>query len=347
MPFQKDFYKEHPSVTARSHHEVQEFLRKKEISVIGGNAPKPVFYFEEAGYPEDIMATIRQQGFVEPTAIQAQAWPIALSGNDFVGIAQTGSGKTLGFILPGFIHLRSQPRLRRGDGPIILVLAPTRELAQQVEGVSNTFGRPCGIRTCCVYGGASRGPQIRELERGVEVCIATPGRLIDFLDSGKTNLKRCTYLVLDEADRMLDMGFEPQIRKIIDQIRPDRQTLMWSATWPKEVKGLATDFLKDYVHINIGSLDLSANHNITQIIEICQDYEKEYKLTKLLEQIMGEAENKTLVFVETKRKTDELTRRLRSQGWPAPLYPWRQAAAGKRLCSPRVQSWKVPNFDCN
>lgn len=292
-------------------------MRRKEIVSVGSNTMKPVFAFEEAGFPDYIMETIKMQGFTEPTAIQSQSWPVALSGKDFVGIAQTGSGKTLGFILPGIVHIMNQPQIQRGDGPIVLVLAPTRELAQQVEGVANQFGFPAGVRTCCVYGGASRGPQIRELERGVEICIATPGRLIDFLDSGKTNMRRCTYLVLDEADRMLDMGFEPQIRKIIDQIRPDRQTLMWSATWPKEVKGLAVDFLKDYVHVNIGSMSLSANHNITQVIDVCQDHEKEYKLNQLLEQIMREDDNKTIVFVETKRKTDDLTRRLRTQGWPA------------------------------
>lgn len=115
------------------------------------------------------------------------------------------------------------------------------------------------------------------MERGVEIVIATPGRLIDFLERGTTNLRRCTYLVLDEADRMLDMGFEPQIRKIIEQIRPDRQVLMWSATWPKEVRQLAEEFLHDYIQINIGSLNLSANHNIMQIIDVCEDYEKEQK----------------------------------------------------------------------
>uniref|UniRef100_A0A3B1JMU3 RNA helicase n=1 Tax=Astyanax mexicanus TaxID=7994 RepID=A0A3B1JMU3_ASTMX len=158
---------------------------------------------------------------------------------------------------------------------LCLVLAPTRELAQQVQQVAFDYGKSSRIKSTCVYGGAPKGPQIRDLERGVEICIATPGRLIDFLEAGKTNLRRCTYLVLDEADRMLDMGFEPQIRKIVDQIRPDRQTLMWSATWPKEVRQLAEDFLREYVQINIGALELSANHNILQIVDVCMENEKD------------------------------------------------------------------------
>jgi len=131
------------------------------------------------------------------------------------------------------------------------------------------------------------------------------------------HLSEVSYIVLDEADRMLDMGFEPQIRKIVEQIRPDRQTLMWSATWPKEVKSLAEDFLKDYIQINVGSLNLSANHNILQIVDVCQESEKDHKLLKLLEEIMSEKENKTIIFVETKRRVDELTRRMRRDGWPA------------------------------
>lgn len=147
--------------------------------------------------------------------------------------------------------------------------------------------------------------------------IATPGRLIDLLEMRKVSLSRVTYMVLDEADRMLDMGFEPQIRKVFDQIRPDRQVLMWSATWPKEVRKLAEDFLVDYCQINIGSQELHANHNILQIVDVCQPYEKERKLVKLLEEIMGEKENKTIIFLETKRTTDDITRKLRRDGWPA------------------------------
>ena len=192
-----------------------------------------VFIFIDDWY---LPCVFRKNGFQNPTPIQAQGWPIALSGRDMVGIAQTGSGKTLGYMLPAIIHINHQDYLRPGDGPIALILAPTRELAQQISEVANEFGRSSKLRHTCVYGGAPKGAQLRDLERGVEICIATPGRLIDFLEMGKTNLRRCTYLVLDEADRMLDMGFEPQIRKIVEQIRPDRQTLMWSATWPKEVR---------------------------------------------------------------------------------------------------------------
>ena len=141
-----------------------------------------------------------------------------------------------------------------------------RELAIQIQEVAQQFGRASRIKNTCVYGGAPKGPQLRDIENGCEIVIATPGRLIDFLEMGKVDLKRTTYLVMDEADRMLDMGFEPQIRKIVEQIRPDRQVLMWSATWPREVQQLANDFLgQDFIHINIGSSDLSANHNILQV----------------------------------------------------------------------------------
>ena len=150
----------------------------------------------------------------------------------------------------------------------------------------------------------------------MEIVIATPGRLIDMLETGKTNLRRVTYLVMDEADRMLDMGFEPQIRKIVGQIRPDRQTLMFSATWPKDVQKLAADFLKEAIQVNIGSMDLTANPNITQSVEVMTDFEKRGKLLKHLEQISNE-NGKVLIFVATKRVADDITKYLRQDGWPA------------------------------
>jgi hypothetical protein len=207
----------------------------------------------------------------------------------------------------------------RGDGPIVLILAPTRELAVQIEEECHKFGSSSRIKHTCVYGGAPKGPQARDLQNGVEIVIATPGRLIDMLESRITNLRRVTYLVLDEADRMLDMGFEPQIRKIVDQIRPDRQTLLWSATWPKEVQSIARDFLKDPYQVIIGCPDLKANHNITQNVEVMADYEKYPRLKVLLKDILSHAEAnaKVLIFCETKRGCDDITRSLRQDGWPA------------------------------
>ncbi|WAQ95857.1 DDX17-like protein [Mya arenaria] len=294
--FEKNFYAEHPKVTNRSPMEIQAFFETHQITQHGNNIPKPILTFEEANFPDYVINNIHTQSWTAPTPIQSVGWPIALSGNDCVGIAQTGSGKTAAFILPSIVHINNQPYLERGDGPICLVLVPTRELAQQVQQICNDFGTSSSIRNACVYGGSPKGPQLRDLERGAEICIATPGRLIDFLEMGKMNLRRCTYLVLDEADRMLDMGFEPQIRKIIEQIRPDRQTLMWSATWPKEVRQLAEEFLTNYIQTNVGALQIHANHNILQIIDVCQETEKDLKLMKLLEEIMQEKENKTLMW---------------------------------------------------
>ncbi|KAM0196257.1 hypothetical protein ACHAPA_003456 [Fusarium lateritium] len=315
--FEKSFYKEHPDVSSRSDADVEAFRRKHQMTIAGKDIPRPVETFDEAGFPRYVMDEVKAQGFPAPTAIQSQGWPMALSGRDVVGIAETGSGKTLTYCLPSIVHINAQPLLAPGDGPIVLVLAPTRELAVQIQEEMKKFGRSSRIRNTCVYGGVPKGPQIRDLSRGVEVCIATPGRLIDMLEAGKTNLRRVTYLVLDEADRMLDMGFEPQIRKIIGQIRPDRQTLMWSATWPKEVRALASDFLQEFIQVNIGSMELAANHRITQIVEVVTDMEKRDRMIKHLEKVMENKENKILIFVGTKRIADEITRFLRQDGWPA------------------------------
>ncbi|KAJ2007773.1 ATP-dependent RNA helicase dbp2 [Coemansia thaxteri] len=317
LKFEKNFYKESPAVAARSCGEIEDYRTKYEMTVTGSNIPNPITTFAEANFPDYVMSEIEKLGFEKPTAIQSQGWPMALSGCDMVGVASTGSGKTLAYTLPGIVHINAQPLLNPGDGPVVLILAPTRELAVQIQTECNKYGSTSRIRNTCVYGGTPRGPQIRDLKRGVEICIATPGRLIDMLQIGVTNLRRVTYLVLDEADRMLDMGFEPQIRKIVDQIRPDRQTLMWSATWPKEVQQMARDFLHDYIQVNIGSLELAASHHIRQIVEVIPEDSKRQRLSSHLERIMDQRDNKTIIFSMTKRNADDITRNLRQDGWPA------------------------------
>ncbi|KAF5395954.1 DEAD-box ATP-dependent RNA helicase [Paragonimus heterotremus] len=310
--FEKCFYVEHPVSVARSDSEINAFRATHKMTLSGSNIPRPVMSFGELNLPEYIHRVIMKNGWQNPTPIQAQGLSMGLAGRDVVGIAQTGSGKTASFIIPALVHIAAQPRLLRGDGPICLILVPTRELAQQVLAVAQDFASAAGMRTMCFYGGSSRGPQMRDLQRGAEICIATPGRLIDFIRTENKLLSRVTYLVLDEADRMLDMGFEPQIRKIVAHIRPDRQTLMWSATWPREVQTLARDFLNNYIQVNIGSIALHANPNITQIVEVVDEWNKEQRLIELLT-MFGRA--RCLVFVETKRKTDQITYTLKRRGF--------------------------------
>uniref|UniRef100_A0A803QXQ0 RNA helicase n=1 Tax=Cannabis sativa TaxID=3483 RepID=A0A803QXQ0_CANSA len=315
VPFEKNFYIESPSVRAMSEHEVMLYRSRREITVEGHDIPKPIRMFEEANIPDYCLEVIAKLGFAEPTAIQAQGWPMALKGRDLIGIAETGSGKTLAYLLPALVHVSAQPRLAYGEGPIVLVIAPTRELAVQIQEEVVKFSLRANVRSTCIYGGAPKGPQIRDLKRGVEIVIATPGRLIDMLEAQHTNLRRVTYLVLDEADRMLDMGFEPQIRKIVAQIRPDRQTLYWSATWPREVEVLARQFLRNPYKVVIGSTHLKANQSINQIVEVMTDMEKYNRLIKLLKEVMDGS--KILIFIETKKGCDQVTRQLRMDGWPA------------------------------
>jgi len=314
-PFEKNFYVESPAVAAMTDTEVEEYRKLREITVEGKDIPKPVKSFRDVGFPDYVLEEVKKAGFTEPTPIQSQGWPMAMKGRDLIGIAETGSGKTLSYLLPAIVHVNAQPMLAHGDGPIVLVLAPTRELAVQIQQEASKFGSSSKIKTTCIYGGVPKGPQVRDLQKGVEIVIATPGRLIDMMESNNTNLRRVTYLVLDEADRMLDMGFDPQIRKIVSHIRPDRQTLYWSATWPKEVEQLSKKFLYNPYKVIIGSSDLKANRAIRQIVDVISESQKYNKLVKLLEDIMDGS--RILVFLDTKKGCDQITRQLRMDGWPA------------------------------
>lgn len=271
-----------------------------------GEVPKPFTTFNSCGFPKPIMATLFSLGFAAPTPIQAYCWPVAGGGRDVVGIAKTGSGKTLAFLLPPFTtFLGSRP----GYGPNMLVMAPTRELACQIQLEAERFGKRVDIYSVCVYGGAPRGPQLRELRAGAHLVVGTPGRLNDYLEGGELTLENCKNLVLDEADRMLDMGFEPQIRTLIKAIPRDRQTMMFSATWPREVRNLVQDYLHRPVYIQIGSHEATANKDITQEVVICSGQrEKSENLLEILTKI--DRAERVIVFTNTKKLCESLASEL-------------------------------------
>mmetsp|Transcript_21980 Transcript_21980/g.61010 ORF Transcript_21980/g.61010 Transcript_21980/m.61010 type:complete len:663 (-) Transcript_21980:249-2237(-) len=248
--------------------------------------------------------------------IQAQCLPVIMSGRDCISIAKTGSGKTLGFVLPMLRHIKDQPPLQQGDGPISLIMAPTRELVQQIGKEVKRFAKAVNLAVVTVFGGSGVANQIGDLKRGAEVVACTPGRMIDILatSNGKiTNLRRVTFLVLDEADRMFDMGFEPQIMRIVQGIRPDRQTVLFSATFPHSVETLARQVLSDPVEIQVGGRSI-VNSDISQFIEIRPDAER---FLRLLE-ILGEwyEKGKILVFVSSQDKCDSVFRDLLKSGYP-------------------------------
>eukprot|EP00920_Eleutheroschizon_duboscqi_P014020 GHVT01032796.1.p1 GENE.GHVT01032796.1~~GHVT01032796.1.p1 ORF type:complete len:443 (-),score=66.91 GHVT01032796.1:318-1646(-) len=280
---------------------------------------KPLQSFREAGFPPKIQEHLEKLQFAAPTAIQQVSWPLAMTGRDLVGVAQTGSGKTLGYALPALSHIMAQEPVGRGEGPIALFLAPTRELAQQIDSEVSKLNPTLSLRSVCVYGGASRGPQAAALQGVAQLLVATPGRLLDFLESRAVSLRRVSYLVLDEADRMLDMGFEPQMRRLISQLRPDRQTLLFSATWPQEVQRLAKDFCRGDQHtikIQVGSETLQANPKVKQEVMMVSEEEK---LSKFLEWLAarGGTSAKVLVFCDTKKNCDAMCRELRYQNYKA------------------------------
>lgn len=303
VEFEKNFYEE-KVINKRiiGQNELRDFRTKNQMKIIGSDVPPPITNFDDIVLPPAVLAEFSRKSFERPMAIQAQGWPMALNGRDMVGIAETGSGKTLTFAIPGLIHAAAQEPLRQGDGPIVLILAPTRELCVQIQEVVSEFDRFFKCSSHAVYGGASAFPQKQALRRGVEVLVATPGRLIDLMEQGCAKLSRVSFLVLDEADRMLDMGFEPQLRQIIPKTNPNRQTLMWSATWPRAVRDLASSFMTDFVQVTIGDDELTSNRKIHQIVKFVDEREK---VDQLLEFLQNNSK-KVIIFCNKKRTCDYL-----------------------------------------
>ncbi|RSL99328.1 ATP-dependent RNA helicase DED1 [Fusarium oligoseptatum] len=299
------------------------------VEASGHDVPEPVHQFTTPPLDEHLCRNIELAHYKVPTPVQKYSIPIVMGGRDLMACAQTGSGKTGGFLFPilsqAFINGPSpvpanaagQFGRQRKAYPTSLILAPTRELVSQIYDESRKFAYRSWVRPCVVYGGADIGSQLRQIERGCDLLVATPGRLVDLIERGRISLCNIKYLVLDEADRMLDMGFEPQIRRIVEgEDMPsvqERQTLMFSATFPRDIQMLARDFLKDYVFLSVGRVG-STSENITQKVEYVEDVDKRSVLLDILHTHAG---GLTLIFVETKRMADSLSDFLINQNFPA------------------------------
>jgi ATP-dependent RNA helicase RhlE len=244
-----------------------------------------------------------------PTPIQAQAIPIALTGRDVIGVAQTGTGKTLAFTLPSLTRL-AQEKPRRN---MMLVLVPTRELAVQVEKVVEDIGRPLQIRSVAIYGGVSLERQAADIKRGRAVVVATPGRLLDHMGRGNLTFDELSILVLDEADRMLDMGFLPDIRKILRKLPRERQTMMFSATFPDEIARLTGEMMHNPERVSVGAI----SRPVDAVRQLIYTVMSEHKSELLLDILRSQDIHSALIFLRTKQRTERVSQLLRKQGFKA------------------------------
>uniref|UniRef100_A0A7N9ANN2 Probable ATP-dependent RNA helicase DDX23 n=1 Tax=Mastacembelus armatus TaxID=205130 RepID=A0A7N9ANN2_9TELE len=319
------------------------FREDYSITTKGGKIPNPIRNWKEYPLPAHILEVIDKCGYKDPTPIQRQAIPIGLQNRDIIGVAETGSGKTAAFLIPLLVWITTLPKIDRiedsDQGPYAVILAPTRELAQQIEEETIKFGKPLGIRTVAVIGGISREDQGFRLRMGCEIVIATPGRLIDVLENRYLVLGRCTYVVLDEADRMIDMGFEPDVQKILEYIpvtnqKPDtdeaedpekmtlnfesgkhkyRQTVMFTATMPPAVERLARSYLRRPAVVYIGSAG-KPHERVEQKVLLMSEGEKR---KKMLEVLAHGFEPPIIIFVNQKKGCDVLAKSLEKMGYNA------------------------------
>jgi len=294
------------------------------VEVSGNDAPDGVKEFLPDMLPAALLGNLKTLGYSKPTPVQKYSIPIGFHNRDLMACAQTGSGKTGGFLFPTIAAmLRNGPpevpehrssSSRRRAYPMALILAPTRELASQIHEEARKFCYRTGIAPVVIYGGVDARAQLQEIQRGCDLLTATPGRLVDLIERGRVSLACVRHLVLDEADRMLDMGFEPQIRRIVEDegMTPQRQTLMFSATFPKEIQRLASDFMHNYLFLTVGRVG-AASSDVEQKVEYVQEMNKFEMLKHVLSDVQS---GLVLVFVETKRMADTLEWKLADEGFP-------------------------------
>jgi len=315
--FRKNFYIESPDIKKMTEEEVKAYKETelKGVKVRGENCPRPVKRWSQLGLPEKVMKTLGKVGYLEPFGVQCVTIPAIMSGRDLIACAKTGSGKTAAFVLPMLRHIKDQRTLDPGEGPIGLICTPTRELAMQIFYETRRFAKPCGLRVAAIYGGAPISEQIAAMKRGAEIVVCTPGRMIDILCTNQgrvTNMHRLTYVVLDEADRMFDLGFEPQVMNILRQSRPNRQTLLFSATFPRVIENLARQILKEPLEIVVGGRSI-ASEDVIQYAEIIPEKEKFQRLLELVG--THHSRGNILIFHDQREAVDNLFSKLQRCGY--------------------------------
>lgn len=277
-------------------------LRKFTSEILSSTSPFSAYQF-----PSSVENVLKVKNITEPTEVQKAVWPVIESGKDLVAVAKTGSGKTLGYLLPmvkNLLKKNNQKMItRRNQPPNSLIILPTRELTNQVASEVIHFCSPAGIKHASVYGGVPKFEQKFSLSRGVHTVIGTPGRIADLISDESLILSKVEYLVLDEADMMLDMGFENIVRAILSNLPIQKQTVMFTATWPKEIALLASDLLNNPERVQIGSSELSMNEDIKHKFIYYEQNDKQFQLGALLSE---EPEKKYLIFTNTKRMTEQL-----------------------------------------
>ncbi|MEO8910838.1 MAG: DEAD/DEAH box helicase [Gemmatimonadaceae bacterium] len=270
--------------------------------------------FAELDLAPEVLQAVRDAGYTHPTPIQQQAIPLALAGRDLIGLAQTGTGKTAGFTLPIIHNLISAPLTDESGEPVhrvrVLILTPTRELAAQVEESFRKYGKFTSLRVVPIFGGVGIEPQSKTLRAGVDVVVATPGRLLDHMERQNVVFDELEVLVLDEADRMLDMGFAPQLNRIVSEIPPYRQTLLFSATMPPEVEALARKYLRKPVVVQVGR----RSEAVSTVTHAVYPVPRERKTTLLVELLKQAAMDSVLIFTRTKHGADRVVNALEDAG---------------------------------
>ncbi|KAH6674068.1 ATP-dependent RNA helicase dbp3 [Halenospora varia] len=317
-----ELYTQDNSLSALPQTEIDQFLAQHFITISDPLSSsmtfRPILKFSYLPVSDPRQLTPFKD-FKAPTPIQAAAWPYLSAGRDVIGVAETGSGKTMAFAVPCVRHILSLPASQRNKGARAVIVSPTRELAMQSYEQITLLAKVSGLQAVCVYGGVPKDEQRKALKTA-DIVVATPGRLNDLINEGYANLSRATYVVLDEADRMLDKGFEEEIRKIINTTAKERQTLMFTATWPESVRALASTFMKTPLKIAIGdnpSGDLRANVRIVQKVEVVDPRGKEFRLLQILKQYQSgsQKDDRILVFALYKKEATRVEGFLHSKGF--------------------------------